>query len=116
MKGLPLCDERLRGENGKGFINKGGYRVLYKPEYSRSKDGRVFEHVFVMSKHLGRILKKEEMIHHINGDKLDNRIENLELWNRSQPPGQRVWQKIKFYKEFLEEYGYQVKLLDQAST
>ena len=41
----------------------------------------------------------------VNGDRLDNRIENLELWTTSQPSGQRVEDKIAWAKEFLAEYG-----------
>jgi hypothetical protein len=48
------------------------------------------EHTLVMEQYLGRPLRPGENIHHINGVRDDNRIENLEVWRISQPAGIRV--------------------------
>ena len=71
------------GENAwnfKGYRRKTtrGYIVRYVPDHpNASKDGLVMEHRLVMEEHLGIILPKEFDVHHLNGDKQDNRIENL---------------------------------------
>lgn len=87
-----------------------GYVRMHDNEHPRSdKGGFVFEHIWVYEKFLGRMLVNSENIHHINGNKSDNRIENLELWDTSQPPGQRKGEKAEFYLKYissLQEPGY----------
>jgi hypothetical protein len=63
------------------------------------------QHRYIMEQHLGRPLLKEENVHHINGNRSDNRIENLELWNTRQPKGQRIPDKIEYAIEILKQYA-----------
>lgn len=70
--------------NWKGgkYKDKRGYVLIYKPNHPDvQKTGYMFEHRIVMEKHLGRRLTKDERVHHINGKREDNRIENLQLFN-----------------------------------
>lgn len=80
----------IRREN-QGFRKVDGYVYLFKPDWpTATKSGHVLEHRYVMEVHLGRALMKHENVHHKNGIRDDNRLENLELWLRPQPTGQRV--------------------------
>ena len=94
--------------NGSGYITSQGYKMISKKHPNSSKRGQIFEHVYILSNHIGRPLKKGETVHHINGERADNRIENLELWINGHPFGQRLDDKIKWAKEFLAEYGHKV--------
>ena len=75
--------------SGGRIYDADGYVLLYRPNHPMCRHtGRkvptyVAEHRLVMSEHLGRLLTKDEVVHHKNGIKDDNRIENLELFSEN---------------------------------
>jgi len=74
---------------GGKFTTSKGYVMFRNPEHPSACNGYVFEHRLVMEKHLGRYLLKHETVHHKNGVRSENRIENLELWTKSHGDGYR---------------------------
>lgn len=90
---------RIGGKNSRfwkgGRRIQGGYAVVWVPQSHhfasmRDRNGGIREHRLVMAEHLGRCLNSEEVVHHKNGNKLDNRIENLELMH----PSEHAWLHI----------------------
>jgi len=72
--------------------------------FETREGARIPEHKMVMEMALGRALLSGENVHHKNGVRDDNRLENLELWNTSQPSGQRIEDKVIHALETLKLY------------
>lgn len=75
-----------RGNNWKGGkIMLNNYVAVYSPDHPRPvAQMYVYEHRLVMEKHLKRYLLPEEIVHHKNGNKTDNRLSNLEILSNSE--------------------------------
>lgn len=100
-------NHHTKGQNNgnykKGWFIRDEYKFLtgYQGHPNANKKGEIREHILVMSNHLGRPLTKTEVVHHKNKDKLDNRVENLELTDRSLH--QNTHNPRKDYKKHIDE-------------
>jgi hypothetical protein len=100
MRGVLFTLPTVRG----GWkLDSRGY-VIRSHSYPGQGRRLQFQHRAVMEEMLGRRLIDNENVHHINGVRHDNRPENLELWNTSQPAGQRVEDKANWAEEILRLY------------
>lgn len=117
-KGIPMSEEtkeKLRLINlgryrtptefgGHKKKKSDGYYRVYCPNHPHSsKDGYVMEHILVMEKHIGRYLNEDEVVHHINHVRDDNRIENLQLMTFKEHSSLHMkerWEKKKGVKTY----------------
>jgi len=84
-KNLLKAKRKGRKPSWKGGKTKSnGYVLIFMPEHPFSQNGYVKEHRLVMEAHLSRTLLPTEVVHHINGIKDDNRIENLVITTNSK--------------------------------
>ncbi len=75
-----LGKKNPKWKGGKNY-DKDGYVLIYDPIHPNSRNKKyVLEHRLVMEKHLGRYLRKSEVVHHINENKQNNKIDNLMLF------------------------------------
>lgn len=95
-------DRSLDGE--RRSINNSGYVTLSVRDFSGKLIKRL-EHRVVMEEYLGRPLLPEETVHHLNGDKTNNSLKNLQLWASRHPRGMRILDLIEYANEILAEYG-----------
>jgi hypothetical protein len=103
--GHPQADVPIRVVDGKGTVAHDGYRYVPVPKGLRrltADAAWIAEHRLVMARQLGRPLGSDEQVHHINGERADNRLENLELWSTSHPSGQRVEDLLEYAQVIIE--------------
>lgn len=90
----------------KAVKRPGEWRLRTDGYMGMSREGRiVLQHREVMEQSMGRPLYPGETVHHKNGDRTDNRLENLELWITRQPYGQRVTDRVMDALETLRRYA-----------
>lgn len=83
-----ISENKFKGGIGHKKHRDDGYVAIYFPEHPRSNsDGYIMEHILVMECYLGRPLNDDEVVHHINHIRDDNRIKNLQVMTFKEHAG-----------------------------
>lgn len=77
------CQIMNRGHKPK-IKEKRGYICVYLPEHPQAHRGYVYEHRIIIETRLKRILSTEEVVHHIDGDRSNNDIDNLQVMTQAE--------------------------------
>lgn len=81
-RGRGLPGDRNPAWDGGRLLDKDGYVLVHCPDHPNARrNGYLLEHRLVMSEHLGRPLKRHEVVHHIDGDHQNNALDNLSLYS-----------------------------------
>ena len=92
------CAETMKEKKAyRPFIVINGYKYIYKPNHPNAINGGIYvaEHRLVLEDKIGRFLTNDEVAHHKNGDKQDNRPENLELMTFSKHSSHHAKERLR---------------------
>lgn len=95
-----------------------GYRMVYvgRGKPGTTKGGYAYEHRVVMERHLGRPLKKGERVHHVNGVKTDNRVENLEVLTHAEHMREHHTQPDGIHPRIRQHQSWAIALVSRGFT
>jgi hypothetical protein len=106
VRNVPISFRLSQGNwRGGRTRHEAGYVMVYAPDHPRAgRSPYAFDHIMVMEHALGRHLFADETVHHKNGVRDDNRLENLELWTRPHPTGIRAADAVAWAQVILARY------------